>query len=153
MRNVSCLSMAAAIQPLFPFPAFPPSHLTSPHTPTPQPPARRHHSSRLWYVSRHCRASPSLTHSFFSLSFSLSLSLSLSLSQTGPVTVPLVISLGLGVGKGVGAADGFGILSLASVCPIISVLAVGLLMGGECNRRERDGGQGTERGDGGRGRQ
>ena len=49
---------------------------------------------------------------------------------TGPVTVPLVISLGLGVGTGIGAADGFGILSLASVCPIISVLAVGLLLGG-----------------------
>jgi len=48
---------------------------------------------------------------------------------TGPVTVPMVISLGLGVGKGIGAADGFGILSLASVCPIISVLAVGLVMG------------------------
>jgi hypothetical protein len=53
---------------------------------------------------------------------------------TGPVTVPLVISLGLGVGKGIGAADGFGILSLASVCPIISVLAVGLVLGGRVTR-------------------
>lgn len=46
---------------------------------------------------------------------------------TGPVTVPLVISLGLGLGKALGASDGFGILSLASVCPIVSVLAVGLI--------------------------
>ena len=46
---------------------------------------------------------------------------------TGPVTVPLVISLGLGLGKGIGAADGFGILSLASVFPVITVLAVGLI--------------------------
>ncbi|KAJ1481691.1 hypothetical protein T484DRAFT_1898964 [Baffinella frigidus] len=47
---------------------------------------------------------------------------------TGPVTVPLVISIGLGLGKGLAAADGFGILSLASVCPIVSVLAIGLVM-------------------------
>eukprot|EP00961_Rhodomonas_salina_P225937 3054599-Rhodomonas_salina.1 len=32
--------------------------------------------------------------------------------------VPLVISLGLGLGKALGASDGFGILSLASVCPV-----------------------------------
>ncbi|MGP1677845.1 MAG: DUF1538 domain-containing protein [Burkholderiales bacterium] len=45
---------------------------------------------------------------------------------TGPVTVPLVLALGLGLSKAVGAADGFGILALASAGPIISVLAVGL---------------------------
>ena len=45
---------------------------------------------------------------------------------TGPVTVPLVLALGLGLGKAVGAAEGFGILSMASAGPIISVLAVGL---------------------------
>lgn len=45
---------------------------------------------------------------------------------TGPVTVPLVMALGLGIGKTAGLADGFGILALASVGPILSVLAVGL---------------------------
>ncbi|OGA48643.1 MAG: hypothetical protein A3G25_16370 [Betaproteobacteria bacterium RIFCSPLOWO2_12_FULL_63_13] len=45
---------------------------------------------------------------------------------TGPVTVPLVLALGLGLSKAVGAAEGFGILSMASAGPIISVLSVGL---------------------------
>jgi hypothetical protein len=45
---------------------------------------------------------------------------------TGPVTVPLVLALGLGLSKAVGAAEGFGILAMASAGPIISVLAVGL---------------------------
>lgn len=45
---------------------------------------------------------------------------------TGPVTVPLVLALGLGLGKAVGVQDGFGILAMASVGPIVSVLAVGL---------------------------
>lgn len=48
---------------------------------------------------------------------------------TGPITVPLVISLGLGLGSALGISDGFGILSLASVCPIITVLSAGLLAG------------------------
>lgn len=45
---------------------------------------------------------------------------------TGPVTVPLVLALGLGLSRAVGAAEGFGILSMASAGPIISVLSVGL---------------------------
>jgi hypothetical protein len=45
---------------------------------------------------------------------------------TGPVTVPLVLALGLGLGQAVGAAEGFGILAMASFGPIISVLLVGL---------------------------
>jgi hypothetical protein len=45
---------------------------------------------------------------------------------TGPITVPLVLSMGLGIGSQVGVAEGFGILSLASACPIISVLGMGL---------------------------
>ncbi|MFH1495741.1 MAG: DUF1538 domain-containing protein [Pseudomonadota bacterium] len=45
---------------------------------------------------------------------------------TGPVTVPLVLALGLGLGKAVGAQDGFGILAMASVGPILSVLLTGL---------------------------
>ena len=48
---------------------------------------------------------------------------------TGPITVPLVLAMGLGIGSNVpGVTDGFGILALASVGPIISVLTVGLLV-------------------------
>jgi hypothetical protein len=45
---------------------------------------------------------------------------------TGPVTVPLVLALGLGLGESVNAAEGFGVLAMASVGPVASVLAVGL---------------------------
>ncbi len=47
---------------------------------------------------------------------------------TGPITVPLVLALGLGTGSQVGVVEGFGILSMASVCPIISVLVIGLIV-------------------------
>ncbi|MDC0255981.1 DUF1538 domain-containing protein, partial [Bacteriovoracales bacterium] len=48
---------------------------------------------------------------------------------TGPITVPLVLAMGLGVGSNIpGVTDGFGVLSLASVMPIISVLTVGLIV-------------------------
>lgn len=45
---------------------------------------------------------------------------------TGPITVPLVLAMGLGIGGQVGVVEGFGILSMASVCPILAVLTVGL---------------------------
>jgi hypothetical protein len=45
---------------------------------------------------------------------------------TGPITVPLVLSMGLGIGGQVGAIEGFGIVSLASCCTIVSVLSMGL---------------------------
>lgn len=44
---------------------------------------------------------------------------------TGPVTVPLVLAMGLGIGNQIGVVEGFGILSLASVYPILGVLFVG----------------------------
>jgi hypothetical protein len=48
---------------------------------------------------------------------------------TGPITVPLVLAMGLGIGANVpGVIDGFGVLALASVGPIIVVLCVGLLV-------------------------
>ncbi len=47
---------------------------------------------------------------------------------TGPVTVPLVLAMGLGLGQAVGVVEGFGILALASVYPILTVLLVGLLL-------------------------
>lgn len=45
---------------------------------------------------------------------------------TGPITVPLVIAMGLGLGGASGALQGFGVLALASLGPIVSVLATGL---------------------------
>ncbi len=45
---------------------------------------------------------------------------------TGPVTVPLVLAMGLGFGEAVNAVEGFGILALASIGPVISVLGTGL---------------------------
>lgn len=45
---------------------------------------------------------------------------------TGPITVPLVLAMGLGFGNALNAVDGFGILAMASICPIIAVLAVGI---------------------------
>ena len=54
---------------------------------------------------------------------------------TGPVTVPLVLAMGLGLGKAVSATEGFGILSLASICPIIAVLTMGLLIKVKQNRK------------------
>ena len=48
---------------------------------------------------------------------------------TGPITVPLVLAMGLGIGGNVpGVIDGFGVLALASVGPIITALAVGLIV-------------------------
>ena len=54
---------------------------------------------------------------------------------TGPVTVPLVLAMGLGLGDAVRAPDGFGILALASLCPIASVLACGLVIRWKARRR------------------
>ena len=45
---------------------------------------------------------------------------------TGPVTVPLVLAMGLGLGQAVHAVEGFGILALASVGPVLTVLTLGL---------------------------
>ena len=53
---------------------------------------------------------------------------------TGPITVPLVLAIGLGIGKQVNVVEGFGILSMASVCPILAVLTVGLYV----SKRRKD---------------
>ena len=55
---------------------------------------------------------------------------------TGPVTVPLVLAMGLGFGSAVNAVEGFGILSMASICPILSVLITGLWV--QFKRRRAD---------------
>jgi hypothetical protein len=45
---------------------------------------------------------------------------------TGPITVPLVLAMGLGLGDATHAVEGFGILCMASIGPIISVMITGL---------------------------
>ena len=45
---------------------------------------------------------------------------------TGPITVPLVLAMGLGFGNATHAVEGFGILSMASIGPILTVLVTGL---------------------------
>jgi len=55
---------------------------------------------------------------------------------TGPVTVPLVLAMGLGLGNAVSATEGFGILSMASICPILAVLLMGLYI--QLNQKKKD---------------
>ncbi|MEM7612037.1 MAG: DUF1538 domain-containing protein [Pseudomonadota bacterium] len=58
---------------------------------------------------------------------------------TGPITVPLVMAMGLGVGANIpSVSDGFGILALASVGPILTVLSVGLVTHARQNAFEVD---------------
>ena len=45
---------------------------------------------------------------------------------TGPITVPLVLAMGLGIGGGLNVVDGFGIVSMASLFPIITMLMFGI---------------------------
>lgn len=62
---------------------------------------------------------------------------------TGPITVPLVLAMGLGIGANVpGVSNGFGVLALASVGPILTVLTVGLY-----TQRQERAQQLTENGD------
>jgi hypothetical protein len=56
---------------------------------------------------------------------------------TGPVTVPLVLAMGLGFGDAMRVTEGFGILAMASICPIIAVLAFGLALKARSARRAR----------------
>ena len=56
---------------------------------------------------------------------------------TGPVTVPLVLAMGLGFGNAMQVVEGFGILSMASICPIIAVLGYGLILRFVAARRAR----------------
>jgi len=63
---------------------------------------------------------------------------------TGPITVPLVLAMGLGIGARVpGVTDGFGILALASVGPILTVLSVGLIVARMQRKRDDVSGETT----------
>lgn len=56
---------------------------------------------------------------------------------TGPVTVPLVLAMGLGFGNATQAIEGFGILAMASIGPILSVLTMGVLIRLNMKRKRR----------------
>jgi len=60
---------------------------------------------------------------------------------TGPITVPLVLAMGLGISGQVGVTEGFGILALASVYPILAVLMVGIYVNAKRKRALRESGQ------------
>jgi hypothetical protein len=56
---------------------------------------------------------------------------------TGPVTVPLVLAMGLGFGNATAAVEGFGILCMASIGPIITVMLTGLWSRYRLHRQRR----------------
>ncbi len=52
---------------------------------------------------------------------------------TGPVTVPILLALGIGIcsmGHSKDSLDGFGMIGLASIGPVLAVLVLGLMSGG-----------------------
>ena len=53
------------------------------------------------------------------------------------MTVPLVLAMGPGFGNAVDAVEGFGILTMASVGPIIAVLSTGLWVQADMRRAEK----------------
>ena len=56
---------------------------------------------------------------------------------TGPITVPLVLAMGIGLGNATNAVEGFGILCMASIGPIITVMITGLWAQYKANRQVR----------------
>jgi hypothetical protein len=56
---------------------------------------------------------------------------------TGPITVPLVLAMGIGFGNATNAVEGFGILCMASIGPIITVMISGLWARFMANRQAR----------------
>ncbi len=54
---------------------------------------------------------------------------------TGPVTVPLVLAMGLGIGMQMNVPEGFGILTMASACPILTVTLMGLISNYKAKKR------------------
>jgi hypothetical protein len=47
---------------------------------------------------------------------------------TGTVTVPLVLAMGMGIGNELDVVDGFGLLAMASVYPVVTVLLYGIVV-------------------------
>ena len=67
-----------------------------------------------------------LTH--FSSEFLVNIAWDSAGVTTGDVTVPFVLTIGVSIASAVNVTDGFGILTLASLGPILSVLIVGLFL-------------------------
>lgn len=69
--------------------------------------------------------------SFFTPEDFLSISLDAGAVTTGPITVPFILALGIGISSVLGGrsqiSDGFGLIGLASIGPIIGVMVVGVL--------------------------
>ena len=63
---------------------------------------------------------------------------------TGPITVPLVLAMGIGFGNATNAVEGFGILCMASIGPIITVMITGLWARFKASREVRAARQETE---------
>ena len=61
---------------------------------------------------------------------------------TGDITSPVLIALGLGVATAVGGVDGFSLIAMGSVWPIIAVLGMGIVVGRTTPflKREREAG-------------
>lgn len=55
-------------------------------------------------------------------------------AATGPLSVPFILAFNVGVvsvlGRGSGVRDGFGVVALASIGPVIAVLLLGVILGG-----------------------
>ena len=56
---------------------------------------------------------------------------------TGPITVPLVLSMGIGFANSSDVVEGFGILAMASIGPILAVLATGLWVNWKVDRKHK----------------
>lgn len=71
-----------------------------------------------------------LTLNFFCSDFLVSVAWDSAGVTTGPVTVPFVLGLGISIASAVGNTNSFGLLTMASVGPIISVLLCNILYRG-----------------------
>jgi hypothetical protein len=71
--------------------------------------------------------------SFFTSEDSLSIAFDAGAVTTGPITVPFILALGIGISSVLGGrsqlSDGFGLIGLASIGPIIGVMVMGVLSG------------------------
>jgi len=67
--------------------------------------------------------------SFFSTNSILHIAWDSGAITTGPVTVPLIMGIGVAVAIEMKNYDGFGVLALASVCPITAVLSINMVIG------------------------
>lgn len=56
---------------------------------------------------------------------------------TGPITVPLVLSMGVGFANSSDVVEGFGILAMASIGPILGVMSTGLWVEWKLNRKRK----------------